>query len=147
MGKQALLTDIELGVSADPGLPTLISDARRLEQILVNLIENAAHAVRSGTEPRIELCAVRSSDGIGLVVRDNGPGIDPDAQPHIFDPFFTTKDPGEGTGLGLWNGHRLAQILGGRLEVESVPGRTTFSLLLPVADTNTGHVSLRTDHR
>ena len=69
-----------------------------------------------------------------LAVQDNGPGIDAELLPQIFDPFFTTKDPGEGTGLGLWNAHRLAELLGGRLEVESAPGCTRFSLLLPIAD-------------
>ena len=66
---------------------------------------------------------------------DNGPGIDPEHLPYVFDPFFTTKEPGEGTGLGLWNAHRLAELMGGRLEVTSQSGRTCFRLLLPVADT------------
>jgi signal transduction histidine kinase len=76
----------------------------------------------------------RAVDGVALRVIDNGPGIDADLLPEIFDPFFTTKDPGAGTGLGLWNAHRLAELLGGRLEVESRPGSTCFSLVLPHAD-------------
>ena len=75
-------------------------------------------------------------------------GIDPEALPQVFDPFFTTKDPGAGTGLGLWNAHRIAELLGGRLEVESAPGRTRFSLLLPLADTSSADVGpADSDHR
>ena len=77
----------------------------------------------------------RAPDAVTLAVLDNGPGIESEDLPHLFDPFFTTKEPGEGTGLGLWNCFRIAELLGGRLEVESEPGRTRFSLMLPVTDT------------
>ena len=118
----------------------------------MNLVENAAHALAGRADARIELIAQssslvptrrrddrpssrrRSSDAVVLRVVDNGPGIDPEHRDQVFDPFYTTKEPGEGTGLGLWNSHRLAELLGGRLELESSPGRTAFSLLLPIAD-------------
>lgn len=170
MRPQKLLegTELELVIQAD--LPDLRSDPRRVEQILVNLIENAAFAVRGRDAPRIELHArhaadqlhparrrddeaqsfvsLRKPDAVALVVIDNGPGIDPEEMPQLFDPFFTTKDPGEGTGLGLWNCYRIAELLGGRLEAESEPGRTRFSLLLPAADTQTGDVQPPSpDHR
>jgi signal transduction histidine kinase len=156
MGAQPVLGGIELAVEVPAGLPDVETDARSVEQILVNLIENAAHAVRGLAGARIVLSAAsvrfpalpgrRSGDPKGiaiplaparlveLAVCDNGPGIDPDVVPHIFDPFFTTKEPGEGTGLGLWNAHRLAELLAGRLEVETAPGRTRFSLILPATD-------------
>lgn len=183
MRDQPLLRKIRLEVDADPRL-ALRTDPTRVEQILVNLIENAAHALvhdsppkndpddharaihrpatRAAGEPAIVLCARRTlggthparrrddarpsggmKDGSGgepfagtvrLQVIDNGPGIEPEILPHVFEPFFTRKDPGEGTGLGLWNGHRVAELLGGRIEVASRPGLTTFSLLLPAAD-------------
>ncbi len=171
MRPQELLAGIALELVLEPDLPAVQTDPRRVEQILVNLIENAAFAVRGVAEPRIELCAYparsqlrpsrrrddeaqplfisqRRPDAVALAVIDNGPGIDPEDLPQLFDPFFTTKDPGEGTGLGLWNCYRIAELLGGRLEAESEPGRTCFSLLLPVADTASGDVRPpSSDHR
>ena len=162
MGAQKLLDHVELVPPEPRVLPAIETDRRRVEQVLVNLIENAAHALEGRDDARIELDArpsrgrlgpgqlvparrggdpagsdfgsERAVDGVELRVIDNGPGIDADTLPEIFDPFFTTKDPGEGTGLGLWNAHRLAELLGGRLEVESRPGSTCFSLVLPHAD-------------
>ena len=171
MRPQPLLAGIELSVSAEDGLPPLELDVRRLDQVFVNLIENAAHALRGAPDARIELSASRahaparparrSSDpelasntwrrapgAVAFDVIDNGAGVDPEDLPHIFDPFFTTKEPGEGTGLGLWNAHRIAELFGGRLEVTSQSGRTCFRLVLPEADTQGGHAQApRTDHR
>jgi signal transduction histidine kinase len=164
MQPQKLLDDIELTQRPAAELPAVETDPRRVEQILVNLIENAAQALSGATGgpapgegAAIELVARvgfgqpgrarrerdaaeadhqrdRTPDAVALCVIDNGPGIPAATLPHIFDPFFTTKDPGAGTGLGLWNAHRLAELIGGRLEVESRPGNTCFSLLLPLAD-------------
>jgi signal transduction histidine kinase len=171
MRSQELLRGIELLLVSETNLPPVLSAMGRVEQILVNLIENAAHAVRGGDEPRIELQAHRTRgatrpsrrreddpeqsflearvpDAVALCVVDNGPGVAPEDQPNLFDPFFTTKEPGEGTGLGLWNCHRLAEIIGGYLEMESEPGRTCFSLVLPATDMEAGHVqSPRSDSR
>jgi signal transduction histidine kinase len=145
---QPLLANVELAVSAEAELALVHADASRVTQVLVNLVENGAHALAGQREPapRIELRAgaserpdhpTRRRDDtarIALDVIDNGPGIDPEHLSLVFEPFFTTKDPGLGTGLGLWNAHRVAELLGGSLEVASRPGRTVFSLLLPVAD-------------
>ncbi len=168
---QPLLAGIELLTSVESGLPLVEVDRRRIEQIFVNLIENAAHALRGAHEPKIELAAQcthdpsrparrasdrvreshnteRAPDSVAFSVIDNGPGIDPEHLPYVFDPFFTTKEPGEGSGLGLWNAHRLAELLGGRLEVASQSGRTCFRLVLPAADTDAGHGETpRADHR
>ncbi|HTO05832.1 MAG TPA: ATP-binding protein [Myxococcota bacterium] len=171
MRPQPLLAGIELASSLAPELPLVDVDRRRIEQIFVNLVENAAHALRGVTGPRIELAAERARDparparrasdrtdeshaaerapdSVAFTVTDNGPGIDPEHLPYVFDPFFTTKEPGEGSGLGLWNAHRLAELLGGRLEVASQSGRTCFRLVLPAADTNAGHGKAPSaDHR
>jgi len=168
---QPLLAGIELTVALAPDLPAVDVDLRRIEQIFVNLVENAAHALRGVAQPAIELAAERTRDparparrasdrdgashsterapdSVAFTVIDNGPGIDAEHLPYVFDPFFTTKEPGEGTGLGLWNAHRLAELLGGRLEVASQSGRTCFRLVLPAADTNAGHGQTpRADHR
>jgi signal transduction histidine kinase len=171
MRPQPLLAGIELAVAAEPGLPEVDVDWRRFEQIFANLIENAAHALRGVPGARIELAAQRAHvlarparragdaelasfvaqrtrDAVAFVVIDNGPGIDPEDVPRVFDPFFSTKEPGEGTGLGLWNAHRIAELFDGRLEVTSQSGRTCFRLVLPEADTRGGHAQApRTDHR
>ncbi len=168
---QPLLTGLELSVIAEPGLPDVEVDRRRLEQVFVNLIENAAHALRGVAGGRIELVALRghaparpsrrsgdaertsfveerAPDAVCLEVIDNGPGIEVEDLPRIFDPFFTTKGPDEGTGLGLWNAHRIAELLGGRLEVTSQSGRTCFRLVLPAADRQGDHAQTpRADHR
>ncbi len=171
MRPQPLLAGIELAVATDPDLPEIEVEWRRLEQVFTNLIENAAHALRDLPGARIELTARRSHvpsrperrssdaelennvfrrapDAVAFEVIDNGAGIDPEDLPHIFDPFFTTKEPGEGTGLGLWNAHRIAELFGGTLEVTSQSGRTCFRLVLPQADTQFAHAQApRTDHR
>jgi signal transduction histidine kinase len=171
MRPQPVLAGIALEISIEPGLAPVEVDLRRVEQVFVNLIENAAHALRGIAAPRIELAARRAHaparparrsgdperasfvgrrapDAVSLEVIDNGSGVDAEDLPHVFDPFFTTKEPGEGTGLGLWNAHRIAELCGGRLEVTSQSGRTCFRLVLPAADTADGHAqATRADHR
>jgi signal transduction histidine kinase len=156
---QPLLAAIELRFEPAAWLPPACVDPRRIEQILDNLVRNAAQALRGCPDPAIavrtapvalrELRGRRADDamlaasqpplGVAIEVEDNGPGIAEEDLAHVFDPFFTTKDPGEGTGLGLWNAHRLAELMGGYLEVTSRPGCTCFRLLLPASDTEAAH--------
>jgi signal transduction histidine kinase len=67
-----------------------------------------------------------------VAIQDDGPGISPDSMSRIFDPFFTTKGKGEGTGLGLSIAHKIVEKHGGRIKVDSVPGRTRFEVHLPI---------------
>lgn len=159
---QARLDGIALVVALPPDLPTIAIDRLRAEQILVNLIENAADAIRVGSGRHVEIrgrrisagarlerrrsdpegtdySAHRAPDAVAIDVVDDGPGIPAETLQRIFDPFYTTKTAGSGTGLGLWNAHRFAEILGGRIEVKSEPGCTSFSLILPVADRSAEH--------
>ncbi len=104
----------------------------RLEQVLLNLLVNAADATdgRGRVWVRVEPGEVASEAVI--VVRDEGGGIKTEDRDRIFDPFFTTKEPGSGTGLGLAICHSLLQTYGGRIDVESQLGRgTAFRLVLP----------------
>ena len=128
---------IALGERSPDAPPTLRTDPVRLEQILVNLLSNA---VRHSPEGGIVTVQVEPQPaGVAFRVSDHGPGIPTELQERIFEPF-ERFDPhsGVGTGLGLPVSRRLAEVLGGRLTVESVVGRgATFSLSLPLAPPST----------
>ena len=110
------------------------ADGPRLEQVFVNLIQNAAHALATRPGPRTLAVRSRVTGGkVTLEFADNGPGISPEAVGKIFEPFFTTKDPGLGTGLGLTVARDIVADQGGSLQVESTVGvGTTFRVILPL---------------
>ncbi len=113
-------------------LPGTMTDGPQLQQVFLNLINNAIDAVGHGGT--IELSSRMRSDG-KLVVEfaDSGPGIKPENIKQIFDPFFTTKDPGKGTGLGLYISYDIIQKLGGTITVENrKSGGAVFTIVLPV---------------
>ena len=120
------------------------ADELKLEQVLINLIGNALDAI-SANEParagRIDITigpiegAQAPSNQLSIAVRDNGPGIPPDAMPHLFEPFFTTKEIGQGLGLGLAISTSIARDFGGSLSAANVPGGgAQFTLTLVRAD-------------
>jgi len=120
---------LERDYAAD--LPLVNAFAGELNQVWTNLADNAIDAMSDHGVLRIET----ARDGGTAVVRvvDNGAGIPPAVQPRIFEAFFTTKPQGEGTGLGLDIVQRIvAQQHGGRVDVESEPGRTVFTVRLPI---------------
>ncbi len=103
---------------------------RELEQVLLNLLINAAHAIEDGGTIRIG--AWPHGEEVVISIADDGHGIDSEVIDRIFDPFFTTKPVGEGTGLGLSISHEIIRRHGGRLEVVSAPGRgAEFRVVLP----------------
>jgi len=116
-------------------VPRVDADEIKLGQIFVNLLLNAAQAIPPGNVDANEVSIVTrtAQDGAVVVeVSDTGEGIAPEALSHIFEPFFTTKPLGVGTGLGLSICHGLVAAMGGKLDVESRPGRgTIFRLTLP----------------
>jgi CheY-like chemotaxis protein/anti-sigma regulatory factor (Ser/Thr protein kinase) len=117
-------------------VPPVQANEARLGQIVLNLLLNAAHAIPEGsaTSNEIRILTRLEGDRVVLEVRDTGSGIEPDALTHIFEPFFTTKAIGVGTGLGLSISHGIVASLGGRIEVDSEPGKgTTFRVFLPIA--------------
>jgi signal transduction histidine kinase len=115
-------------------VPAVEGSRRELEQVLLNLLINAAQAVE-GREGGVVRVSSRRCDGdVEIAVADNGCGIAPELIERIFDPFFTTKAVGEGTGLGLSISHEIVRRHGGRLRVESALGQgTELRVLLPVA--------------
>jgi len=111
-------------------IPAPAADPGEIDQVLMNLLSNAAQAIKGPGEIRVRTYAVDGS--VFLEVVDTGPGIDPAVQERIFEPFFTTKD-GQGTGLGLAIAHSLVTRHGGDLAVHSAMGAgATFTVRLPV---------------
>jgi signal transduction histidine kinase len=115
------------------GLPKVTAYPGELNQVWTNLIDNAIDAAPEGGLIRIE-AAGDSVTSAAVRVIDNGPGVPPEIQSRIFEPFFTTKPVGQGTGLGLDIVERIVvQQHGGKVELESQPGRTVFTVRLPVS--------------
>ena len=116
-------------------LPLVAGSPAQLNQVFLNLLVNAMHAIESThrQDGRISITTAACNAEIVVEVADNGCGIADDVLPQVFDPFFTTKDVGDGTGLGLSITHSIVQDHGGRLEVESDNGvGTRFRVFLPV---------------
>jgi len=112
-------------------LPLVPCAPSQINQVFVNLINNAAQAIEG--EGVIALRTLIEDEAAMVEVRDNGCGMDADTLAHIFEPFFTTKPVGQGTGLGLSIVFRIVEDHRGDIEVESAPGQgTTFRLRLPL---------------
>jgi len=121
----------EVELSLD-GLPPVECEPQRLKQVFLNLLVNAAQALRDGAG-RIRVRGAASDGGVLLTFQDDGCGIAPEHLERIFDPFFTTKPVGIGTGLGLAIAYRIIEEHGGRISVSSAPGAgAEFRLWLPV---------------
>jgi CheY-like chemotaxis protein/anti-sigma regulatory factor (Ser/Thr protein kinase) len=110
-----------------------MADAFQLQQVVLNLLANAEHALSSWTGERVITISTRhDGDLLTIGVADTGPGIAPDHLSRVFNPFFTTKPVGEGTGLGLSISDGIVREHGGRIRVESKPGAgATFVVELP----------------
>lgn len=113
----------ELRLAADPAAPPVQADPTGLQQVLVNLLANAADALRDWDGPRtVTLAAAPAAGGVLFTAADTGPGISPEHLAHVFDPFFTTKAPGRGTGLGLSVCYGIVRDQGGWIRAEGAPG-------------------------
>ena len=132
LGKEAEYRNLDITLSVDDDLPTLVSDRGQLQQVFLNILNNALAAVSDGG--RITIHASRLDDGhIAISIADDGVGISADNLERIFEPFFTTKE-GIGTGLGLSITYGIVNKLGGHIDVESEPGvGTRFTVVLPTA--------------
>jgi nitrogen-specific signal transduction histidine kinase len=117
-------------------LPAALGQQGALVDVFVNLIVNAAQAlpVERASENQILIHAFRRDPWLVVEVEDNGAGIPSDILPRCGEPFFTTRPIGEGTGLGLAVSRAAVRAVGGKLELESRPGRTVARVLLPVAE-------------
>lgn len=128
MTAQLTENSTELLTSVEPADLCLQADSRLMEQVLINLVLNAAYAVRQSSQPRIQLLAGHSEDGRAVLeVIDNGTGIAPDVLDSIFIPFFTTRKGGTGIGLSL--AKQIMHLHGGSIKVQTaLETGTTFLL-------------------
>jgi two-component system NtrC family sensor kinase len=114
-------------------LPQIESDSSQLQQVFLNIIDNAIDALsKDGGEINIKTELRSKEREIAIIIEDNGPGIPRDLLTKVFDPFVTTKKEGEGTGLGLSISYGIIQKLGGRIVVASDEGiGTSFKIYMP----------------
>jgi len=149
--RPALPAGIEIGIGLDRAPKRILADPTSMQQVLMNLVSNAADA--SGAVGRVEVTAdsfyvrdsfARAHPGLRegsyavLSVRDHGSGMDESTRARAFEPFFTTKQPGRGSGLGLAMVHGIVRDHGGAVWIDSQLGEgTTVSCLLPLAETET----------
>ncbi|MEJ5347300.1 MAG: ATP-binding protein [Desulfosoma sp.] len=128
--KEALYRNVDLRLHLAPNLSKIASDRGQLQQVFLNILNNAFAAVAEGGMVSITTWDA-DSERIGVSIQDNGHGMSPETLQHIFEPFFTTKK-GSGTGLGLPITYGIVKKLGGCIEVQSEEGRgSTFTVYLP----------------
>ena len=128
--KEAEYREVAVVFEIDPELPTITSDRGQLQQVFLNILNNAVAAVPHGGKIGIEI-AREGADHVSVTVADDGVGIPRENLERIFEPFFTTKD-GSGTGLGLSITYGIVKKLGGEIRVDSTVGEgTRFTVKLP----------------
>jgi signal transduction histidine kinase len=127
---------VELIKTYAADLPKVCGQGGQLNQVWTNLIDNALDAIemeKDRTEPgQLRIETKQELDQILVEITDNGPGIPDTVASKIFDPFFTTKEQGDGTGLGLDTVYRIIRQHEGDIRFQSAPGKTTFSVRLPI---------------
>lgn len=128
--------DVSLAINVPTSLPFVKGGAVRLQQVLSNILSNAADAVETMDDRRITVFSAQANDKILLTIRDHGPGVPPAIATRIFDPFFTTKRVGSGLGLGLSISYNIMKDFGGDLRVSNeADGGAAFTLEFVSVDT------------
>lgn len=133
----------QLELHLAPDLPVIPCHAAELNQVVLNLLINAAHAIgecNKGQDGRIEIVTFQTGDMVQIEIRDNGSGIPDEIRNRIFEPFFSTKEVGVGSGQGLAIVHKIiTENHGGSVDFTSSPDTgTCFTILLPVSDVFVG---------
>jgi len=146
--RSSIPTSIEIRQDIPKDIDTILADPTQINQVLINLCTNAAHAMPNGGVLEIKLENVKLGEAatsnspdlnpgryLNLTVSDTGYGINPKDIDRIFDPYFTTKEVGRGTGMGLAVIHGIIKGHGASVSVQSQPGKgTTFSIFFPVVE-------------
>jgi two-component system, NtrC family, sensor kinase len=131
--QRARYANIELQLSLAPDLPAIEAPVSEMQQVLLNLVNNAVDAM-NGRGGVLRISTRRDGDRLALAVSDQGEGVSKDNLARIFDPFFTTKPVGKGVGLGLSIVYGIVKKMGGDIAVDSEEGRgATFSVRLPLS--------------
>ena len=140
---QLQVDNISVETDFQSDLPKTMADFHQLQQVFMNLLVNAHHAIKSaGRAGKLIVRTERSGDRILIHISDNGCGISADCLKKIFDPFFTTKEVGQGTGLGLSICYGIIQEHRGLIRAESTPGEgTRFTVELPVLEPPPGEAA------
>lgn len=139
--EQFRLREVSLAVTSDPGLPCIMAEPHRLEQVVVNLLINARDSVckrwedgQRGDPKEVAVVMNHRNGRVEIDISDNGVGMEERTRRQIFDPFFTTKGPGEGTGIGLSISDNIVRSFGGTIHVWSKPGKgSRFTVSFPAA--------------
>ena len=128
-------SNIEVQREFDPNLPKILGDSHQLQQVVLNILNNARQAIETHvSNGRICITTEATSSVVRVVFEDNGPGIQGENLCKVFDPFFTTKPIGKGTGLGLSLCYGIVREHGGSITAHSFPGKgASFVIELPVA--------------
>jgi two-component system NtrC family sensor kinase len=130
-------SNIEVATHFDPKLPVIMADEHQIQQVLLNIVNNARQAIEAHQpqpDGRIKISTEVCEPNVRVIVQDNGPGIPEENLRRIFDPFFTTKGVGKGTGLGLSLCYGIIKEHGGSIKPLSRPGKgATFIIELPIA--------------
>ncbi|OHB74168.1 MAG: hypothetical protein A2Z34_03920 [Planctomycetes bacterium RBG_16_59_8] len=127
-------SNVEIVAELDPAIPRIAVDPNRIQQVFLNIVNNALQAIlEKKREGRIVVATSLVGGVVTIAFTDDGPGIAPEHIDRIFDPFFTTKEVGKGTGLGLSISYTIVKEHGGALTVSSPPGEgATLTVTLPV---------------
>jgi signal transduction histidine kinase len=120
---KSALKEVSVSVKSEVTDPQASVHVNALQQVLFNLITNAAQAMNGKGTLEVEI--KKEGSGFRVHVKDSGPGMPPERMKHIFDPFHTSKQEGSGTGLGLSIVRNLVQKMDARIEVSSVVGKGT----------------------
>ncbi len=133
------ISNVEVELQLDESLPQILCDASQIQQVVLNLVMNAAEATHSRQGSRLVIRTQAGPASVTLQVSDNGEGIPRENLNRIFDPFFTTKPEGKGVGLGLAVVYGIVQAHQGEISVDSGEGGgTTFTVQLPLVTSDAG---------
>lgn len=140
LNNQLIADGVEVTLEVPEDTPPVVADTNRLQQVFVNLVINAAQAIRiSGVGGGIVVTAVADGDRVVVTVEDDGPGISDAVADRIFEPFFSTRADGEGTGLGLAICREIVEEHSGRISFVQRPGGgALFQVELPVGTASVG---------